>query len=229
MSCPAWRTSRPGTAISRHRRVSIIALPPQDAVTGQDGLAAGGGGELVQPAGHAGREQRAPHPGGIDLGISAGEMPEGGSVLAVTEDALDGGAVPVPVLGRGCLARRGHVQVRQDERVGVDRAGVFQPGDRQGALDGVQGPAPPRPGVGGNLARVQPGPADQQGGVRRSPVRPVISHRDLGIVHVSRVAPAVIRIESDAYRRPHRPATSADARHRLAPAEEAASRKSRLG
>ena len=64
---------------------------------------------------------------------------------------------------------------------------------------------------------------------RRPPVRPVISHRDLGIVHVSRVAPAVIRIESDAYRRPHRPATSADARHRRAPAEEAASRKSRLG
>jgi hypothetical protein len=49
-----------------------------DAVTGQDGLAAGGGGELMQPAGHARHEQRAPHPGGIDLGISAGEMPEGG-------------------------------------------------------------------------------------------------------------------------------------------------------
>ena len=60
---------------------------------------------------------------------------------------LDGGAVPVPVLGRSGLARRGHVQVRQDEAVAVDRISPGEIGDRQGALAGVQGAAPPRPGV----------------------------------------------------------------------------------
>ena len=35
-------------------------------------------------------------------------------------------------------------------------------------------------------------PADQQGCVRRPPVRPVISHGDLRIAHVDRVAPAVL-------------------------------------
>ena len=29
VSCPAWRTSRAGTAMSRRRRVSIMALPPR--------------------------------------------------------------------------------------------------------------------------------------------------------------------------------------------------------
>src|SRR5260370_26006315 len=29
MSWPAWRTSRPGIVMSRHRRVAIIALPPR--------------------------------------------------------------------------------------------------------------------------------------------------------------------------------------------------------
>jgi hypothetical protein len=47
-------------------------------------------------------------------------MPESGTVLAVAEDVLDGGAVPVPVLHGGGLVRRGHVQVRQDEAVAVD-------------------------------------------------------------------------------------------------------------
>jgi hypothetical protein len=41
-----------------------------DTVTGQDGFTAGGGSELVQSGGHAGREQRALHPGGIDLDVS---------------------------------------------------------------------------------------------------------------------------------------------------------------
>jgi hypothetical protein len=72
-----------------------------------------------------------------------GQVPEGGAVLAVAEDVLDGGPVPVPVLCRGGLVRCGHVQVRQDEAVGVDRVGAGEPGDGQGALAGVQGPAPP--------------------------------------------------------------------------------------
>ena len=88
-----------------------------DAVTGQDQLAGRGGGELVQPGGHAGREQSAPHPGHVHPGISREEVPQGGAVLAVTEDALDGGAMPVPVLHGDRLIRRSHVQVRQDERV----------------------------------------------------------------------------------------------------------------
>ena len=118
-------------------------LAAADAVTGQDGRAPGGGGELVQPRGDAGRQQRPPHPGGINCRVTRREVPEGGTVLAVTENALDRGPVPVPVLGRGGLARRGHVPAGQDERVRVDRLSVFQPGDREGALGGVQGPAPP--------------------------------------------------------------------------------------
>ena len=43
-----------------------------------------------------------------------------------------------------CFARIGHVQAGQDERVGVDRAGCGQVGERQRPLIGVQGPAAPR-------------------------------------------------------------------------------------
>jgi hypothetical protein len=79
-------------------------------------------------------------------------VPEGGAVLAVTEDVLDGGPMPVPVLCRGGLIRRGHARVRQDEAVAVDRAGLGELGDRQGALAGVQGAAPPGPRAGGDFA-----------------------------------------------------------------------------
>jgi len=51
--------------------------------------------------------------------------------------------LPVPVLDGGRLVRRSHVQVGQDERVGVDRPGVGQLGDRQGPLVRVQGAAAP--------------------------------------------------------------------------------------
>src|SRR5712691_8125557 len=103
------------------------------------------GGELVQPGGHARGEQRAVHPGHIHPGVSRGEMPEGGAELAVAEDVLDRGAVPEPVLRRHGLIWRGHVQVRQYERVAVDRTGAGDLGERQGTLIGAPGPAPPRP------------------------------------------------------------------------------------
>ena len=119
-------------------------------------------------------------------------MPEGGTELAVAEDVLHRGAVPVPVLGGHRLVRAGHVQVRQDERVGVDRSGLGQLGERQGALVRVQGAAAPGPRVGGDLLRVQRHPADQQPGVRGPPVRAVLSDRHLGIVHVDRVVPVVL-------------------------------------
>ncbi len=70
-------------------------------------------------------------------------MPQGGAELAVAEDVLHRGAVPVPVLGGGGLIRRGHVQVRQDERVAVDGRLGCQLGEGQGTLVWVQGPAPP--------------------------------------------------------------------------------------
>jgi len=89
-------------------------------------------------------------------------MPEGGTVLAVAEDVLDGGAVPVPVLGRGSLVWCGHVEVRQDEAVAVDRTGLGEFGDRQGSLAGVQGAAPAGTGIGRDLLRCQPDSADQQ-------------------------------------------------------------------
>ena len=59
-----------------------------DTVTGQDGLAAGSGGELVQPRGHVGGEQRASHPGGIDFGVARRQMAEGDAVLAVADPSL---------------------------------------------------------------------------------------------------------------------------------------------
>ena len=185
----AWRISRPGTAISRHRRVAIMALPPRTPCPARMSSPSGDGGELVQPGGHARGEQRAPHPGQVHLGISGGKMPESSAELAVTEDVLHRGAVPVPVLHSGRLVRGGHVQVGQDERVGVDRPGTGQLGERQGALVRVQGAAPPGARVGRDLLRVQRHPADQQPGVRRPPVRAVPGDGDLGAVHVYGIVP----------------------------------------
>ena len=61
----AWRTSRAGTLINQRRRIFLAAA---DAVTCRDVLAAGSGGELVQPGGRDGGLQRAPRPGRIDRG-----------------------------------------------------------------------------------------------------------------------------------------------------------------
>ncbi len=162
------------------------------AVTSEDGFADGGGGELVQPGGHAGGEQRAPHPCGVDRGVARRQMAEGGAVLAVAEDVLDGGAVPVPVLYGGGLIRGGYVQARQDEAVAVDGAGPGELGMGRARSWGVQGAAAPGAGVGRDLAGVQPDAADQQRGVRRPPVRPVIGHGDLGAVHLDGIAPVLL-------------------------------------
>ena len=102
------------------------------------------------------------------------------------------GAVTVPVLHGRRLIRASHVQVRQDERVGVDRPGTGQFGERQGALVWVQGPAAPGARVGRDLFGVQRHPADQQRRVRRPPVRAVPGDGDLGAVHVDRVVPVVL-------------------------------------
>ena len=119
-------------------------------------------------------------------------MPQGGAGLAVAEQVLHRGAVTVPVLGGGRPGRAGHVQVRQDEAVGVDRAGGGQLGERQGTLVRVQGAAAPGPGVGGDPGRVQCHPADQQPGVGGPPVRAVLRHRDLGISHLDGVVPVFL-------------------------------------
>ena len=78
-------------------------------------------------------------------------MPQRGAVLGVAEQVLDRGAVPVPVLDRGGPLAGGHVEVGHDERVAVDGVGGGQLGERQGALVGVQGAAPPGPRVGRDL------------------------------------------------------------------------------
>jgi hypothetical protein len=92
----------------------------------------------------------------------------------------------------GRLARGGHVQVRQDERVAVDRVGLGEPGEWQRPLVRVQGAAATRPGIGGDLLGGQTDPADEQRGVRRPPVGPVVGHRDLRAVHVDRLDPVVL-------------------------------------
>ncbi len=60
--------------------------------------------------------------------------------------------------------RAGHVQVGQDEAVGVDRPGAGQLGDRQGPLVRVQGAAAPGPRVGGDLGRIQQRPGGPAAG-----------------------------------------------------------------
>src|SRR6266511_3120452 len=74
-------------------------LAVADAVPGQGVIGQDGAGELVEPAGHGGGQQRAPHPGGVDLGVTGGQVAQRGAVLAVAEQVFDGGAVPGLVLG----------------------------------------------------------------------------------------------------------------------------------
>ena len=105
---------------------------------------------------------------GVSSSVNIWEVPQGGAELAVAEDVLHRGAVPVPVLGGYRLVRAGHVQVGQDERVGVDRPGAGQLGDRQGPLVWVQGAAPPGPRVGGDLGRVQQRPGGSAAGCPRA-------------------------------------------------------------
>jgi hypothetical protein len=108
-----------------------------------DVLARGAGGELVQPGGHGRGQQRTPHPRQVHLGISGREVTEGGADLAVAEDILHRGAVPVPVLRGHRPGRAGHVQAGQDEGVGIDGGLLRQLGKRQGPLVRVQRPAAP--------------------------------------------------------------------------------------
>ena len=56
----AWRISPPGTAISRQRRVAIMALPPRTPCPARMSCPAVMAVELVQPGGHARGEQRTP-------------------------------------------------------------------------------------------------------------------------------------------------------------------------
>ena len=72
-----------------------MALPPP-AVTGQDVLPGGDRGELVQRGSHIRGQQRTPHPGQVHLRVAGWQVPEGGTELAVAEDVLHRGAVPLP-------------------------------------------------------------------------------------------------------------------------------------
>src|ERR1019366_7513290 len=134
--------------------------PPQG---GDHGLAASGPvpfqelvagdqpGQLVQPGGDRGGDQRCPHPRGTGLLIAGGQVAQGGAVLAVAEDVPDAGAVPVPVPGGGGPGRGRHVEVGEDEAAGVDGGFLLQFRHRQRPLVGVQGAAAPGPGAGGDL------------------------------------------------------------------------------
>ncbi len=86
MSCPDWRTKAARHADGPPAEGFDHGFAAADAVTGHDGLPGGSGGELVQPAGDAGGEQRPPHPGGIDMDGSTGQVPE--STVHAVLDAL---------------------------------------------------------------------------------------------------------------------------------------------
>ena len=168
-----------GTAISRHRRVAIMALPPRTPCPARMSSPAVTAVSWCSQAAIVAASSAPPHPGQVDLGVSGGQVPQRGAELAVAEDVLrpwcGAGA---PVLGGHRLARGGHLQVRQDKGIGVDRLGARPFGERQGALVRVQGAAAPGPRVGGDLGRIQRHPADQQPGVCLPPVRAVLRRGD---------------------------------------------------
>src|SRR2546429_9312089 len=83
--------------------------------------------------------------------VNIGEVPQRGAELAVAEDVLHRGAVTVPLLRGGRLIRAGHVQVGQDERVGVDGWLPGQLREQHAPLVWGPGAAPPGPRVGGDL------------------------------------------------------------------------------
>ena len=169
-------------------------LAVADTVPEQAAVGGGGGGELVQPAGEAGGEQRAPHPRPVDLGISRGQVAQRGAVLGVAEQVLHLGAVAVPVLDRGGALAGGDVEVGHDERVAVHGVQVSELGQGQGTLVGVQGAAPPGPRIRRHRSggHVEADAADQQPGRGGPPVRAVVGDGDLGAGHVDRVGPVGI-------------------------------------
>jgi len=175
--CPgagaAGSAARRGGPADRGRRWAATAVRPpwlcrRRPVTSQDGLR----GELVQPRGDVRGEQRAPHPGGIDRGITGYGRCGRAAPCLLSPLILNGGPVPVPVLGRGGLARCADIQVGQDEGIGVDRVSAGQPGQGQGTLGGVQGPAPPRPGS----AETWPGSRRIKGSSTSSDARIAATH-----------------------------------------------------
>jgi len=99
------------------------------------------------------------------------------------------GAVPVPVLYRGCPDRGGDVVVGEEEGVPVHRVSLGELIEGQGALVGVQSAAAPGAGVGGDLAEVQADSADEQPGVGGPPGRAVVSDGDLRPGHLDRLGP----------------------------------------
>ena len=99
------------------------------------------------------------------------------------------GAVPVPVLYRGCPGRGGDVVVGEEEGVPVHRVSLGELIEGQGALVGVQSAAAPGAGVGGDLAEVQADSADEQPGVGGPPGRAVVSDGDLRPGHLDRLGP----------------------------------------
>jgi hypothetical protein len=99
----------------------------------------------MQPGGHVRGQQRCVHPGRVDFLVATGQMTQPGPVLAVTEDVLDRGSPPVPVLDRDSFTRRRHINIGADKRISIDLAGFGHLTERQGTLIGMQRAAPPRP------------------------------------------------------------------------------------
>ena len=118
-------------------------------------------------------------------------MAQRGPVFGVAEPVFHLGAVAVPVLDLRGRGAGGHVEVGDDERVGVD--GVGELGQGQRSLIRVQGSAASGPRIAGDLAvvEVEPNAPDQQPGRCGPPVRAVVGDRDLRAGHVDRVGPAV--------------------------------------
>jgi hypothetical protein len=86
-------------------------LAAADTLPVQPPVSAGGGGELMQPPDDAGPQQRAPHPGPVDLLVARRQVAQGGAEFGVAEQVLDLGPVPVPVLNLRGLRAGGDIEV----------------------------------------------------------------------------------------------------------------------
>jgi hypothetical protein len=79
--------------------------------------------------------------------MATGQMTQCGTVLAVPEDVLNRGPLPIPMLNRDRFTRRRHINEGADKRISIDIAGLGRFAERQGTLIGMQRAAPPRPGI----------------------------------------------------------------------------------
>src|SRR5690242_1966185 len=181
MSAPAWWISRAGTRISRCRRVAIMAWPPRrpwrNSCPSGPGVAVSW---CSQPAMLAASSAPPIHTV-LTCGYPDGKCRRAAPCLASRKMFSTWVRCRYQCSIAAALSAVDTSRKVEDERVAVDGVRGGELVERQCALVGMQGAAPPRPRVGGHLpgGHVEPDPADRQPGGRGPPVRAIVGHRDL--------------------------------------------------